>query len=123
MDGGLALSGVGFLENFDSVRTVLLKTDVDGNSQWVKTYKEYKEGETELHMVSSLLQTTDGDFIIAGSVFDTPEDCFRLSNSDIWLGIVILNVDQISGLNFLPLFIAICVITKYTKKEMIKSLD
>ncbi|UCG03077.1 MAG: zinc ribbon domain-containing protein [Candidatus Heimdallarchaeota archaeon] len=117
MDGGFAFSGVGFIEDFESIKTVLVKTDVDGNLKWFRTYKDYNDSETKICMVSSLLQTTNKDFILAGCVFTLSDDDFSLLSSDIWLGTVVWNVDQISGMEILPFLIAICVITRVFPKD------
>ena len=110
IDGGFALAGVVFSEHLS---TVLVETDNDGKILWEKTYKEE---EMDVCFVSSLLQTLEGDFILAGSVLFAAESGFDLFDSDLWLGLFIPNVEYLSGLELLPFLIAIYVITKYEKK-------
>ncbi|MBI3502382.1 MAG: T9SS type A sorting domain-containing protein [Bacteroidetes bacterium] len=60
-DGGFVITG--YTSSFgDSIDVYLLKTDSDGNLFWSKTF-----GGTGAEYASSVQQTSDGGFIIAGS--------------------------------------------------------
>lgn len=75
MDGGYVLSGttVSFGAGFTDV--YLIKTDVNGNFVWAKTY-----GGTNADRGYSAHQTTDGGFIISGTTFS-----FGSGNYDFYL--------------------------------------
>jgi len=68
-DGGYAIAGNGYrisdLYNTGTLQPIgvmLLKTDLNGSVQWSRTYKGWSGG------ASSMAQTNDGGYIIAGSV-------------------------------------------------------
>ena len=117
-DRGFALAGLTF--SGDSFGTLIVKTDLNGDILWTKSYKEMKlvrEEEGELCMVSSLLQIPSGDYIMAGVVFIFAADASEIIDTDFWVGLVIQNIDQISGWEFSPFLIALCVLNKKFKKR------
>ena len=73
-DGGFIITGMIELTGGNS-DLILLKTDVDGNEEWMQTYggTNYEEG-------SFVQQTTDGGFIITGVTMST-----GAGEGDIWL--------------------------------------
>ncbi|MFX0050978.1 MAG: hypothetical protein ACFE8U_06745 [Candidatus Hermodarchaeota archaeon] len=107
MDGGIAL--VGLIFTSQSIDTVVTKTDVNGIIQWKMTFKG---SEKEIYIGSSLLQTTNREFIIAGSVITFSDDMFNITKSDIWMGKLVVKTNQLIGLEILPILIAICFVAK-----------
>jgi parallel beta-helix repeat protein len=53
----------------------LVKTDVNGTIKWNQTY-----GETETEFAGDIIQTTDGDFLLAGAT-----ESFGAGDRDMWL--------------------------------------
>jgi hypothetical protein len=74
MDGGFALAGQTYSYSA-SLDMLLVKTDANGNSQWNRNY-----GATGLDKASSLIQTTDGGFALAGAYNRVHTDEY-----DMWL--------------------------------------
>jgi len=74
-DGGFII--VGYTSSFDVSGTDiwLIKTDIDGNEQWSKTF-----GGISYDSGSSIQQTTDGGYIILGNTRS-----YGAGNNDIWL--------------------------------------
>lgn len=70
-DGGYALAGTMTI-NITYSGAFLIKTDVEGNMQWNKTY-----GTTN-DFISTLVATSDGGYAMAGATLQT-------GNSDFWL--------------------------------------
>lgn len=72
-DGGFAFVGTTWSDMVDGLADVcLVKTDANGVIQWNRTYEE-----TGIVHASSLVQTQDGGFALAGTKYG--------SNSDIWV--------------------------------------
>jgi hypothetical protein len=59
--------------------TWLLKTDASGDTLWTKTFGECSAGVSHNNFCSSIQQTTDGGFVLAG-YSDYPD-----GNEDIWI--------------------------------------
>ncbi len=77
-DGGYIIIGsIGLSESDHSVPW-LIKTNADGDTLWTKTY-----GGDGIGWGGSVLQTTDGGYIIAGSSFDTSGALLRPGT--LWL--------------------------------------
>jgi hypothetical protein len=74
-DGGYALAGVTLSFGAGDRDVWLIKTDTNGNMQWNKTY-----GGTGTEEASSLVETSDGGFAIAGNT-----DSLGAGESDFWL--------------------------------------
>lgn len=75
VDGGYALAG--YTESYGNGKkdVWLIKTDVNGTIQWNQTY-----GGTENEEVYTLVQTVDGDFLLAGYT-----ESYGVGEEDIWL--------------------------------------
>jgi hypothetical protein len=71
MDGGYILTGLTKSSKAGSHDALLIKTDEDGNQQWSKTFGGTRDDEA-----SSVLQTSDGSYVLAGHNGD---------RSDAWL--------------------------------------
>jgi hypothetical protein len=114
-----ALTGLKFSEDGDSISTTLVKTNHNGQILWAKPYKEMIiEGEeSEVCLVSSLLQIPSGDYILSGVVLTLSEYAGGIIDTDFWIGFVIQNIDQISGWEFSPFLIALCVLSIKLKKK------
>jgi hypothetical protein len=83
MDGGIALAGVTDSDDQEiSCEIVVIKMDDNGIIQWNTTYNGT---ERRLYLISSLLQTTDGRFLLAGVLSD-----------DVWL--MYVNTEQTTEL-------------------------
>jgi len=74
-DGGYILVSSSSRENPGDSDIVLIKTDANGNSQWVQYYGgDYDE------VAASVVQTVDGGYVIAGKTLS-----FGAGSSDFWL--------------------------------------
>ncbi len=62
IDGGWALAG----NNHGTFDSFILKTDGDGNQEWIKEYP------MEFNAISDFIQTFDGGYILAGANADFP---------------------------------------------------
>ncbi|MFX0205001.1 MAG: hypothetical protein ACFFDT_03380 [Candidatus Hodarchaeota archaeon] len=112
MDGGIALVGLTFSKDLGSelpLESVVIKTDVNGTIQWEKTFKGV---EKEINIGFSLVQTTKREFIVAGSVITFSDDISDIVGSDIWMGKLVSETNQLIGLEILPILIAICFVAK-----------
>jgi hypothetical protein len=74
-DGGFAFAGAGWSYGAGEFDFWLVKTDGSGNMEWNQTY-----GGTSYDVVSSLVETSDGGFVLAGYT-----GSFGAGNSDVWL--------------------------------------
>jgi hypothetical protein len=74
-DGGYALAGWTRSFGAGSSDSWLVKTDVNGNEQWNKTY-----GETSSDFAQAIVQTSDGGYAIAGGTAS-----FGAGDIDFWL--------------------------------------
>ncbi|MHA2244849.1 MAG: hypothetical protein ACXADY_07755 [Candidatus Hodarchaeales archaeon] len=74
-DGGFVLAGLTSSFGAGNSDMFLVKTDVNGGLQWTQTY-----GGTGNDWISTLLQTTDGGFALAGLT-----SSFGAGNSDMFL--------------------------------------
>ncbi|KAF5435527.1 CASH domain-containing protein, partial [Candidatus Methanophagaceae archaeon] len=74
-DGGFILAGLTESYGAGSADFWLVKTDSDGNEDWDKTF-----GGTNWDESHSVQQTTDGGFILAGSVYS-----YGAGSNDAWL--------------------------------------
>ena len=86
-DGGYIIAG-----NIDSYEGAgfLIKTDVKGNEQWNKIFKGEKErhsGDWGKNQVSSVKQTSDNGYILAGSVLEGHTIMYESERPDygVWL--------------------------------------
>ena len=75
VDGGYILAGI--TQSYDAGHGDfwLVKTDVNGNEQWNKTF-----GSTDSEGASSVQQTTDGGYILAGVKYS-----YDAGSEDFWL--------------------------------------
>jgi parallel beta-helix repeat protein len=74
-DGGYAIGGYTHSFGAGSIDAWLVKTDASGNMEWNKTY-----GEADRDIASSLVQTSDGGFAIAGQTYS-----IGAGEGDFWL--------------------------------------
>ncbi|MHA2252645.1 MAG: hypothetical protein ACXAD7_19940 [Candidatus Kariarchaeaceae archaeon] len=74
-DGGFILAGYTDSFGAGNYDVWLVKTDVNGNMQWNKTY-----GGERNERANALIQASDGGFIFAGYT-----DSFGAGNDDVWL--------------------------------------
>ena len=74
-DGGYIVAGETEIYFVSSADVWLLKTDADGNEEWIKTF-----GGADSDRGRSVQQTTDGGYIIAGWA-----SSYGPGDSDIWL--------------------------------------
>jgi hypothetical protein len=75
VDGGYVLAGYTYSFGAGDSDFWLVKTDADGNEQWNRTY-----GGIKSDYASSVVQTSDGGYAIAGSSYS-----FGAGNWDFWL--------------------------------------
>ena len=75
VDGGYILAGFMISYILGPRDFWLVKTDADGNKQWDKTF-----GGTDLDTASSVQQTTDGGYILAGTT-----NSYGGGHEDFWL--------------------------------------
>ncbi len=68
-DGGFIIAGTTYSSIIaaDSSSFYLVKTDINGNEQWSKTYGEGVADQSIYYRGTSVQQTTDGGYIIAGA--------------------------------------------------------
>jgi len=64
IDGGYIITGYTKNESNDAKEIYLIKTDINGNSQWTKTFRR---SASKTNRGNSVCQTSDGGFLIAGS--------------------------------------------------------
>ncbi len=108
-DGGYALAGVTATATGDLVKGWLVRTDAEGNMQWNQTY-----GESAQNVVSSIVQASDGGFVLAGYTNSSS------AAEDFWLIKTDANgvVPEIPGLYVLPFLavsgVFIAVLTRKT---------
>ncbi len=74
-DGGYIVAGYTWSFSVGYYDIFLIKTDANGNIQWAKTY-----GGASFDWVTSVQQTSDGGYIVAGSTWS-----FGAGNGDIFL--------------------------------------
>ena len=74
-DGGYIISGATRSYNADEVDALIIKTDENGNEEWLQTYGGVFD-DTAL----SIIQTEDGGYSFAGGT-----DSFGAGDKDIWL--------------------------------------
>jgi hypothetical protein len=76
-DGGYAIAGHTFSYPYGAGNADfwLVKTDLNGNALWNKTY-----GRTEIDEAYSIIQTSDGGYALAGKT-----NSYDTGNSDFWL--------------------------------------
>ncbi|MCD4843942.1 MAG: PKD domain-containing protein [Methanosarcinales archaeon] len=75
LDGGYIIAGNTRLYGVEVSDFWVLKTDSEGNEQWNKTY-----GGSKLDEANSIIQTSDGDYIIAGDTFS-----YGAGDLDCWV--------------------------------------
>jgi len=113
-DGGYAM--VGYTRSFGAGEDDfwLVKTDEAGNMEWKQTY-----GGTGSDIASSLVETSDGGYAIAGYTFSG-----GAVNSDLWLvktdekGVI----PEFPSWIILPLFIVTALFAIVIKKKMLDSI-
>ncbi|MFX0182019.1 MAG: hypothetical protein ACFE95_02960 [Candidatus Hodarchaeota archaeon] len=110
-DGGFAL--IGSTKSYGAGRSDmwLVKTDVNGVAEWNQTY-----GGTEDDWGTDLLQTTDGDFVLAGLTNSFADD-----GVDVWLIKTGSTSETTTGLEILPLLAAVIVLLSCYKRKNKKS--
>ena len=74
-DGGYVVSGYTNSYGSGGSDVLLMKTDVDGNSEWMQTF-----GGSDYDVGRSVQQTMDGGYIITGTT-----ESFGVSEEDVWL--------------------------------------
>jgi len=74
-DGGYAIAGYTYSYGAGSNDGWLVKTDESGNMEWNRTY-----GTADRDIVSSLVQTSDGGYALAGQTYS-----FGAGEGDFWL--------------------------------------
>jgi hypothetical protein len=113
-DGGYAM--VGYTRSFGAGENDfwLIKTDGVGKMQWNRTY-----GGIESDIASSLVETSDGGYAIAGYTFSV-----GAGNSDLWLiktdeqGVI----PEFPSWIILPLFTITALFVMVIKKKMLASI-
>ncbi len=73
--GGYAVAGVTSASGAGRYDAWIIKLDSYGDIVWEKTY-----GGNKYHVASSIIETTDGGYAIAGKIFSEGAD-----NSDVWI--------------------------------------
>jgi hypothetical protein len=76
-DGGFIIAGSTGISYPGHAYPCLIKTDANGNKLWSKTFKGVGHGHA-----NSVQQTTDGGYIIAGSVRNFQDDVYLLKTDD-----------------------------------------
>ncbi|MHA2295890.1 MAG: hypothetical protein ACXAEU_07185 [Candidatus Hodarchaeales archaeon] len=77
LDGGFALTGSSGLFGDSQEDMWLVKTDENGNTIWVQTYRRK---ESNVSIASALVQTADGGYVLAGYT-----NSINYTNKDMWL--------------------------------------
>ncbi len=75
-DGGYIIAGTTYLLRAYETDVYLIKTDINGDTLWTKTY-----GENDIDEANSIQQTSDGGYIIAGYT----SALYGLGWSDVYL--------------------------------------
>jgi hypothetical protein len=76
-DGGFIITGSTDTYGFGGVDVYLIKTDVDGNTLWNKTF-----GSDQDEYGQSVKQTSDGGYIIAGFTYSIEDDVYLLKTDE-----------------------------------------
>lgn len=76
MDGGYIITGNKNLNGYQSTNLYLIKTDINGDTLWTRTYGDKSTGE-------SVQQTIDGGYIITGKTNIGNEEYIYLVKTDI----------------------------------------
>jgi len=83
-DGGYVVAGASWNESRNAFDLFLVKTDTEGNMEWNLTYiRDNSGGYLDWGCASSIVQTTDGGYILAGSVRHHPDH--PTGDWDAWL--------------------------------------
>jgi len=90
-DGGYVIAGQWHLFGADEVDLCLLRTDSQGDTLWMRTY-----GDTLEDVGYSVLQTSDGGYVVAG--YTGP--AFDQGNGDLY--VVKTDADGLVGVNHAP---------------------
>lgn len=83
-DNGFIITGYSKNESNDAKEIYLIKTDVNGDSQWIKTFKI---SGSMTNRGNSVCQNMDGGFLVAGSTGSYSNGCLIKTDSDgnvIW---------------------------------------
>ncbi len=89
-DGGYLISGSGMIlgASLTTADAVLIKTDANGDDEWIKTYTSDSIGDAA-EIANAVVQLSDGGFLLVGDI--TPQD----EDKDVFLIRTDANGDQI----------------------------
>ena len=112
-DGGYALAGFTYSLGAGEGDFWLIKTDASGNLQWNKTY-----GGTEVDAASSLVETSDGGYALAGIT-----GSFSFGANDFWLVKTDEHgfIPEFPSWIILPLFLIATIVVTVYKMKLTKS--